>query len=65
MEAWNCELSDVTLWAWMLYQDKGVLPFAGGALDQPEWVMKTFTQYDMWKRFAELEIDQMRLEDGG
>lgn len=33
--------------AWMEYQNKHILPFAGGYLEQPLWIRNAFKQYNM------------------
>lgn len=33
--------------AWLEYQNKHVLPFAGGYLEQPLWIREAFKQYNM------------------
>lgn len=32
--------------AWMEYQNKHVLPFAGGYLEQPPWIRESFKQFN-------------------
>jgi hypothetical protein len=68
LDSWVLSIEDaplphqynISFECWNEYKETGVLPFSGGWLEQPQWLIDDFHYYDLVKELRQLPL---RIED--
>lgn len=55
---------NITYECWLEYRDGGALPFTGGLLLQPQWVLDDFNYYDVLREHKALPVQISEAQRG-